>query len=228
MMHGNTEVKFSDIRKNRTSSSIDSRLNVGFWSPPCQTGSSVHPATYRLISTERSLPAARTLVSEAEFRGLYVPWPRHGPNRPDPTRLGLLQIIPLARYVKYPLPLPRANLISHRRSICVYLILATVRIFTTAQTIRGAIFGATTSVSSELSSSKRALYRPLTVKNEVKDNVGQNTTSLLAGCQWNMFRPTRGVIIRFTMLTVRDYNVSSGCWDLIIMPYKVYMRKACL
>jgi hypothetical protein len=40
--------------------------------------------------------------------------------------------------------------------------LATVKIFTTALEIRDAIFGAATSASSELSSSKHALYRPLT------------------------------------------------------------------
>jgi len=156
---------------------MDRMINVGFWSPPCQIGGSVHPATYRIISTECSLSVARTLVSEAELRGLYMPWPRHGPNRPDPTRPGLVQIIPLARYIKYPLPLSRAILIPHRKSICVYLMLATVRIFATAQKIHDAIFGATASVSGELSSSKHALYRPLTGKNEVKDSVGQNPTT---------------------------------------------------
>ena len=44
---------------------------------------------------------------------------------------------------------------------CVYLMLATVRIFTTALEIRGAIFGAATSASGELSSDKHALYRAL-------------------------------------------------------------------
>jgi len=35
-------------------------------------------------------------------------------------------------------------------------------------------------------------------------------------------------IIRFTVLALRDNNVSSGCWDLIIMLYKVYMREDCV
>jgi hypothetical protein len=62
----------------------------------------------------------------------------------------------------YKPPLSRAILISHRKSSCVYLMLATVGIFTTALEICGSIFGAATSASSELFSSKHALYRPLT------------------------------------------------------------------